>query len=127
MEITTATAADVDEAVACLASAFAEDPITGFLLEFGPGYRERVTQFFSLLMTARLELGMPVLLARDQGRIQGAVMGYATEPPEWPAALAEAWGRFEASIAGLGDRLAVYDHVADKYRPAAPHSARSPR
>ena len=34
-------------------------PITGFLLQDGPAYQERFTPFFSLLMRARLALGMP--------------------------------------------------------------------
>jgi hypothetical protein len=33
MKISAASPSDIDEAVACLATAFAQDPITGFLLQ----------------------------------------------------------------------------------------------
>ena len=84
MKITAATPSDLDEAIDCLATAFAHDPITGFLLQTGSGYRERVTQFFSMLMRARITLNMPVLVARDAAGIHGAAMGYTTESPAWP-------------------------------------------
>lgn len=121
MNITTAAPADLDEAVSCLATAFARDPITGFLLQIGPGYRERVTQFFSLLMRARIALGMPVFLARDAAGIHGAVMGYTTVHPAWPPDIAADWDRFEKGIPGFADRMAIYDGVAAGARPAVPH------
>ena len=121
MKITAAVPSDVEEAVRCLTAAFAEDPITGFLLQYGPTYRERVTQFFSLLMRARIDLNMPVLVARTKAGIYGAAMGYSTERPTWPAGLTEAWNRFEERTPGLTDRLAVYDDIAAKYEPSAPH------
>jgi hypothetical protein len=43
MKITTACHSDLDEAVGCLATTFAQDSITGFLLQTSQGYRERVT------------------------------------------------------------------------------------
>jgi len=121
MKITTASASDIDKAVGCLATAFAQDPITGFLLQTGEGYRERLTQFFSLLMRARIELEMPVFVARGAHGIDGAAMGYSTVRSEWPAALAEEWGRFENAIPGVTDRMAIYDEVANNFKPAAPH------
>jgi ribosomal protein S18 acetylase RimI-like enzyme len=123
MNITTTTAnpSDLDEAVNCLASAFAQDPITGFLLQTGPGYRERVMQFFSLLMRARLALEMPVFVARDSAAIRGAAMGYTTAPPAWPSDLTEDWDRFEKATPGLTDRMAAYDEIAIKNKPPAPH------
>lgn len=121
MSITTASPSDLDEAADCLASAFGKDPLTGFLLNAGPGYRERVTRFFSLLMRARIALGMPVLVARDAAGIQGAVMGYTTLPPAWPTGLAEEWDGFEKSIPGLDERMALYDGIAAKCKPPAPH------
>jgi hypothetical protein len=78
MKITTASPSDLDDTVACLATAFAQDPITGFLLHTGSGYRERVMQFFSLLMRARIALEMPVVVARGTAAVHGAAMGYAT-------------------------------------------------
>ena len=121
MKITTATPSDIDEAVGCLATAFAQDPITGFLLQTSQGYRERVTQFFSLLMRARIELKMPVFVARGARAIDGATMGYSTVRPEWPADLTEEWDHFEKAIPGLTDRMAIYDEVANKFKPPSPH------
>ena len=121
MKISAASSSDIDEAVACLATAFAQDPITGFLLQNSQGYRERVTQFFSLLMRARIELKMPVFVARGAHGIDGATMGYSTLRPEWSAGLTEEWVRFENSIPGLTDRMAIYDEVAARFKPAAPH------
>jgi ribosomal protein S18 acetylase RimI-like enzyme len=121
VKITPATLSDLNESVGCLAMAFARDPITGFLLQTGPGYRDRVTQFFSLLMRARIALNMPVLVARGTSGIHGAAMGYATSPPEWPPDLAEEWDRFEKAIPGLTDRMAVYEEIAANCTPSAPH------
>ena len=121
MKITTAARSDLDEAVGCLAAAFAQDPITGFLLHAGPGYRDRVTQFFSLLMRARIALKMPVLVARGTAGIHGAAMGYTTVCPAWPTGLTEDWDRFEKATPGLTDRIAVYDEIAAKGKPPAPH------
>lgn len=121
MKIINASPSDIDKAVDCLASAFAQDPITGFLLQTGPGYRERVTQFFSLLMRARIELKMPVIVARGAHGVGGAAMGYSTERSDWPAGLTEEWDRFEKAIPGFTDRMAIYDEIAAKFKPPAPH------
>jgi ribosomal protein S18 acetylase RimI-like enzyme len=121
MKITPAVPADLGESVDCLAKAFAQDPITGFLLQAGRGYRDRVTQFFSLLMRARIALNMPVLVARGASVIHGAAMGYTTIRQAWPLDLAEEWDRFEKSTPGLTDRMAVYDEIAAKCKPSAPH------
>jgi len=121
MKIRTASLSDIDEAVGCLATAFAQDPITGFLLQTSQGYRERVTQFFSLLMRARIELEMPVFVAQGDRGIHGATMGYSTVRSEWPAGLTEEWSCFEKAIPGLTDRMAIYDEVATKFQPPAPH------
>ena len=121
MKITAASPADIHEAVACLATAFAQDPITGFLLQTSQGYLERVTQFFSLLMRARIELKMPVFVARGAHAIDGATMGYSTLRPDWSVGLTEEWVRFEKAIPGLTDRMAIYDEVATKFKPPVPH------
>jgi ribosomal protein S18 acetylase RimI-like enzyme len=121
MQFTTADTSDLDEAVRCLAAAFAEDPITGFLLQTGPGYRERLTQFFSLLMRARIALKMPVILTRGEAGIQGAAMGYTTVHPAWPTDITEEWDRFEKATPGLTERFAIYDEIAAKGKPSAPH------
>jgi ribosomal protein S18 acetylase RimI-like enzyme len=121
MKITTAAPSDLDEAVGCLAAAFAQDPLTGFLLQTGPGYRERVTQFFLLLMRARIALKMPVFVARGTAGIHGGAMGYTTVRPAWPRGLTEDWDRFEKATPGLTDRITVYDEIAAKGKPPAPH------
>ena len=121
MTIAAAIRSDPDEAVDRLATAFAHDPITGFLLQAGSGYRERVTQFFSLLMRARIALNMPVVVARDAAGIRGAAMGYTTISPAWPTDLADEWDRFEKAIPGMTDRMAVYEAITAKGEPAAPH------
>jgi ribosomal protein S18 acetylase RimI-like enzyme len=121
MKITAATTSDLDQTIACLVASFAQDPITGFLLQTGPGYEERLTRFFSLLMQARIALGMPVIVAREATGIHGAVMGYTTEHPAWPTHIAEDWDRFEHATPGLVERMAVYDDIAAKGKPEAPH------
>ncbi len=121
MQITAAAPSDLNQAVGCLAAAFAEDPITGFLLQFGPSYPNRVTEFFSLLMRARIALDMPVLVARGEAGIQGGAMGYTTARPAWPKAIAEDWDRFEMAIPGLIDRMAIYDGIAETSKPSVPH------
>jgi hypothetical protein len=118
---TAARAADVDQAVRCLVAAFAQDPITRFLHGSAPGYDDRLTQFFSLLMRARIALQMLVLVAGDDGGTHGAAMGYATTHPAWPGDLADAWDRFEQATPGLRDRMAVYDGIAAVHKPTRPH------
>jgi ribosomal protein S18 acetylase RimI-like enzyme len=121
MNITSAIPSELDESVGCLAAAFAQDPITGFLLHTGPGYRERVTRFFSILMGARLALGMPVLVVRGHAGICGAAMGYSTLRPSWPVEIQEDWDRFEDETPGLTDRMAVYDQIASRGQPQSAH------
>lgn len=121
MNLAPATSADVDQAISCLAAAFARDPITGYLLENGSGYHERVTKFLSLLMRARIALAMPVVVARDATGIHGAVMGYATTHPAWPGDITEEWDRFEKSVPGMTERLATYEGIVEKFKPPAPH------
>lgn len=121
MDIATASLSEVDECVGCLVPAFAQDPITGFLLQRDVGYPERLAQFFSLLMRARLALGMPVIVARDGPAIRGAAMGYSTVHPAWPNDLANEWDRFESAIPGLTERMAIYDGISARGTPPAPH------
>jgi ribosomal protein S18 acetylase RimI-like enzyme len=121
MQIADAVTADIPPAADCLATAFAQDPLTGYLFGAGPDHRERVTRFFSLLMAARVALGMPALIARDAKGIAGAVMGYTTAPPAWPDDIAAAWDRFVADVPGLDARLARYDAIAERCKPTVPH------
>jgi ribosomal protein S18 acetylase RimI-like enzyme len=121
MDITAASLSELDETVGCLVTAFAQDPITGFLLQPGPGYQERLTQFFSLLMRARIALQMPVVVARDTSGIHGAAMGYATTHPAWPEELTEEWDRFASAIPELAERMSIYDEISAKGKPPTPH------
>ena len=121
MQITTATSSDVERIVGCLAAAFAEDPITGFLLQSGPHYRERLTRFISLLTRARIALRMPVLAARDAANIHGAVMGNTADPPPWPGDLEAEWSHLETAVPGFNDRAALYDQIAEDSKPSVPH------
>lgn len=121
MQITPATSSDLQQTVDCLATAFAHDPIIGFLLQIGPGNRGRVALFFSLLMRARTALNMPVLVARDTAGICGAAMGNTTVPPPWPSDLEEEWSSLETIATGFNARAAIYDEIAEKNKPPAPH------
>jgi ribosomal protein S18 acetylase RimI-like enzyme len=121
MAVTVAVPSDLHKAVLCLTAAFAQDPITGYVLQTGQGYPERLTHFFSLLMRARVALQMPVLVARDASDIQGAVMGYTTLHPAWPTDIAEEWQHFEKTTPGLTERLLAYEEIAEKFKPSAPH------
>jgi len=80
-----------------------------------------VTQFFSLLMSARIALNMPVLVIRGAAGIHGAAMGYTTVRPAWPGAITEDWDHFEKAILGLPERMAIYDEIAEKSTPPSPH------
>lgn len=121
MIIRRAITPDLEPSLDCLVRAFAEDPITGFLLERGPGYPERLRRFFSLLMRARIAIGAPVLVAQGHAGIVGATMGYATTHAKWPADIAEEWDCFEAEVAGVVERMAVYDGIAEIGKPSTPH------
>jgi len=121
MQITAASVSELDESVGCLVPAFAQDPITGFLLQPGSGYEERLAQFLPLLMRARIALRMPVIVARDASGVRGAAMGYATAHPPWPNDLAEEWNHFESAIPGLTERMATYDEISARGKPPAPH------
>ena len=121
MQIDAAAPGDIAQAVDCLAAAFAEDPITGFLLRAGPNHRERLIRFFSLLARARTALGMPLLVARAAARIHGAAMGNTAAPPPWPSELEEEWQALERASPGFDDRAALYDEIAERCKPPVPH------
>lgn len=121
MDIDSATPSDLNRVLPCLVAAFVHDPITGFLLQTGPGYPERVTKFFSILMRARLALGMPVLVARDEAGVHGAAMGYTTVQPNWPGNLEDEWDGFERATPGMSERIAAYDEIATRGKPSSPH------
>lgn len=121
MKVAAAARSDLKQVVDCLAAAFAADPITGFLLQTGLHYQERLARFFSLLVRARIALEMPVLVARGAACIHGVAMGNVTAPPPWPSDLEEEWGRLEAVVPGFSDRAEIYDEIAQKCKPRVPH------
>ena len=121
MQISAAASSEVEQAVKCLVAAFAEDPITGFLLQTGPNYAARLAGFFSLLMRARIALGMPVLLARGSASVHGAVMGNTAAPPLWPDHLEEEWRHLDAANPGFNDRAELYDRISEGCKPTVPH------
>lgn len=121
MKIAAATPSDIEPVVSCWVAAFASDPITGFLLDTGSSYQERLRQFFSLLMRARLALNMPVLVASDATAVVGATMGYKTVCPSWPETISDEWDHFEKAVPGLSDRIAIYDEIAERCKPSTPH------
>jgi ribosomal protein S18 acetylase RimI-like enzyme len=114
--------ADLDPAVEALGAAFAADPLISFL--FAPAQERRdecAREFFRLLLSARLECSMPALIAREGQRILGAVMGYDTSRPDWPAPLRERWERLMTGVPALVERLGRYESLADTYMPPEPH------
>jgi ribosomal protein S18 acetylase RimI-like enzyme len=121
MNTTAATSLDIEQAVGCLATAFANDPITGFLLQANRANQDRVTRFFSLLMRARIALNMPVLVARDEAGVCGAAMGNATVVPSWPSEFEAEWESLDTLAPGFNARAAIYDEIAEKYKPQVPH------
>lgn len=121
MQITAAMTSDAEHAVACLVAAFAEDPITTFLLQPGPGYPQRLTRFFSLLFRARVALRMPVLVAQDASGIHGAAMGNTAAPPPWTDDLEREWSELETAYPGFNDRAAIYDEISRKSTPPSAH------
>src|SRR5689334_17077530 len=113
VDISAASAADVDATTTCAAAAFAADPLMHFFFGGSPmGVRAATIEFFTLLMRARLALGMPALVARRESAIVGVAMGYDAVPPEWPEAHARAWERFEAGIPGVAERFGAYEQIA---------------
>jgi ribosomal protein S18 acetylase RimI-like enzyme len=121
-EIRDATFGDVGAAVGALGEAFAGDPLTAYLFGDHPnGVRASTMAFFSILLRVRLEPGMPALVLERGGEVLGAVMGYDTSRPAWPAGLAEEWGRFEASAPELAARMAAYDRICEAHQPTRAH------
>jgi ribosomal protein S18 acetylase RimI-like enzyme len=117
-----AGAGDVEAAVTALAEAFAPDPLMAYLFGDDPrGVRPRTSAFFSMLLRARLALGMPAFVLDRDGEVLGAAMGYDTSRPAWPAALAEEWRSFEASAPELAARFAAYDAICEAHQPAEDH------
>ena len=117
-----ATHADVEAAAACAAAAFAQDRLMQFFFASSPrGARAASERFFSILMRARLALGMPALVAREGTSVVGIAMGYDTAPGDWREDHAREWSEFESEVPGVVERFAAYESAADRFRPGSPH------
>ena len=113
---------DVDAALTALGDAFARDPLMLHLFAENPdGVRAGVVEFFSILFAARLALDMPAYVLQRDDTVRGAVMGYDTSRPAWPAPIAATWDRFEAKIPGFAARLAAYEAICAAHQPADAH------
>jgi hypothetical protein len=122
MDISGATESDIVEAARCLAASFAADPLIPF---FFPGddwtCKQAATEFFSLLITARVALGMPVILLRHEGAIAGAVMGYDTRRPTWPDDLQARLSLLEQSNPQTARRFEIYEAASERHKPQLSH------
>lgn len=122
MDISGANESDIPGATRCLAAAFAADPLIPFLF---PGddaaHKQTGTEFFSLLMAARITLGMPVILLRHEGKITGAAMGYDTRRLSWPDDLQLQFSRLEQSNPQTAKSFEIYEAASERYKPQLPH------
>lgn len=122
MELVEARFSDIPTAVDCLVQAFAHDELVQYFFPGEPDSRMAGTrEFFTILMTVRVELGMPAIILKDDGMIVGAVMGYDTNRPEWSKAQSDRWDAFTGSRGGLSERLDTYTQVAKRFEPREPH------
>lgn len=122
MQIIPATSADAAEVSQCMAAAFATDPLISFFFEGSSLGRDRSSEwFFSVLLRARVALGMPALLAREGSQLLGVAMGYRTDRPDWPEQFSTEWDELEASAPGIAERFDAYERISDDGLPAEPH------
>lgn len=122
LQLTPASAADLEPAARCLANAFAADPLIPFF--FPNAGRRRgaaVIELFKLLLKARLELAMPVTLAAIDGTMSGVAMGYDTRKLDWPPALQTQWHAFEQQQEGFAERIQSYEAASERSKPDRPH------
>jgi ribosomal protein S18 acetylase RimI-like enzyme len=122
MNIVVARVDDVDAAARILVESFATDALIDYLFSshFG-GVPTGAFSFFSILMRARIALGMPTILCRHEDRIVGAAMGYDTDPPEWPQRYNDEWRALAERTPGFGERLKTYESIATRCVPHEPH------
>lgn len=117
-----ATSANAPAAIAALAQAFEHDPLMLYLFAHHPrGIPAGIESFFSILLRARIALAQPADVLTQDNTILGAIMGYDTSRPTWPAPLTEEWDRFEASVPDFTARLAAYEDICNAHQPDEPH------
>ncbi|MGE0741275.1 MAG: N-acetyltransferase family protein [Hyphomonadaceae bacterium] len=117
-----ASSADAPTAIAALVQAFARDPLMLYLFAHHPrGVPAGIETFFSILLRARIALAQPADVLTQDNTILGAIMGYDTARPTWPAPLTEEWDRFEASVPGFTARLSAYEDICNAHQPDEPH------
>lgn len=122
LRIVPGVATDIPAAVAACVDAFHADPLmTWFFDDHQAGRDDGVERFFALLMSARIALGAPVLVAREGGAVVGLAMGYRTDRPAWPAEIDAAWAEFEAEAPQMVPRFDQYEAVSDARPPVGPH------
>jgi GNAT superfamily N-acetyltransferase len=122
LDIRPAQTVDVGEAVAALAEAFGPDPLMQYFFStYADGVRAATMAFFSILLRARISLGMPAYVLLQDGAIMGAVMGYDTTHPVWPPELDAEWNALEDSVPGVAARFAAYEAISANYAPAEDH------
>ena len=117
-----AQSGDVGKAIAALGDAFAQDPLMLYLFHESPeGARAGAMGFFSILLRARIALDMPAYVLSQGDDVLGAVMGYDTSRPDWPAPLAEEMRQFEANVPGFAARLDAYAKICEAHQPSEDH------
>lgn len=117
-----ATSANIPTAISALVQAFERDPLMLYLFAHHPdGIPAGIEAFFSILLRARIALAQPADVLTQDNAILGAIMGYDTSRPTWPAPLTEEWERFEASVPDFTARLAAYEDICNAHQPSEPH------
>ena len=80
-EVRSARPGDIEGAVTALGEAFDQDPLMLYLFRENPnGVRAGAMEFFSILLRARIALGMPAYVLQQADGVPGAAMGYDTSP-----------------------------------------------
>ena len=121
-EVRSARPRDVEGVVNALGDAFDQDPLMLYLFrENQNGVRAGAMGFFSILLRARIALGMPAYVLQQADGVRGAAMGYDTSRPVWPAALAGEWRQFERGVPGFAARLAAYEKICEAHQPSEDH------
>lgn len=112
----------VPDVCGSLVRAFADDPLTSFFFGRGPHLHATLTQFFSIMMQARLATEMPVIAARQGSKWLGAAMGYEPVHPDWPAEYEEEWiAMAQPFEPGLTERFGQYETISGLNKPTEPH------